>query len=343
MNFYEAVNEVDINSVSRAITVCEGTFAGEKMIISNGEPVWMSDGNGFIATHADELLQIEDNGLFEVNGFSVYAELLCSEKHIVICGAGHVATACVKLAKMMGCRVTVIDDRAEFVDNAISCGADEGLCMDYIEALKTIPGSIDTYFIVAARSHSFDKDCLLNIVKKPNAYIGMLGSRRKFAMIMEALRQDGIPEDVIDSIYTPIGLDIGAETPVEVGFAIMSQIVEVKNRKKRNFGFPSDIMKEVLSGDRGPLVLATIVAKRGSTARGIGTKMIVKPDGSITGTVGGGASEAAVIQKSVKLLEEMNGEGKSASPFIMNVGTDGKSAANGTTCGGSLGILMEIV
>ena len=341
MNFYDVISEINVNTENRMLTVCEGAHGGEKLILSAGEIAWMSDDAGFFAAHADDVLKITDDGLSEIDGVRVYSEVLGNEKEIVICGAGHVSMPVIRLAKMMGCRVTAIDDREVFIENALANGADEGMCMSFSEALSKIPGNIDTYFIIVTRGHRYDLDCLLNIVKKPHAYIGMIGSRRKIGMVKKSLADAGTSQDIIDSVYTPIGLDIGAETPEEIAIAIMAEIIEVKNRKKRNFGFTHDIMKELLSDERGPEVLVTIVSKKGSSPRGVGTKMLVSSEGEIVGTIGGGLAEAAAIDLAKEMLA---GQGEAESPHIMKVDMDGRAVEDeGMICGGAVELLMEIV
>ena len=89
MRFYDAISELNINLENRMFTVCDGTHAGEKMIVSAGEPVWMSDESGFFSVHTSEAISAEDGSLTVIDGERVFAELLCNEKKMVICGAGH--------------------------------------------------------------------------------------------------------------------------------------------------------------------------------------------------------------------------------------------------------------
>ena len=131
MKFYDALCELNINLENRLFTVCEGVHAGEKMIVSAGEPVWMSDKDGFFSVHASEAIGAEDGSLNDIGGECVFAELLGNEKKMVICGAGHVSMPVIQIAKMMGFRVTAIDDREQFVQNALDHGADEGICSSF--------------------------------------------------------------------------------------------------------------------------------------------------------------------------------------------------------------------
>jgi len=246
----------------------------------------------------------------------------------------------------MGFRVTAIDDREQFVQNALDHGADEGICSGFEEALAGIPGDPDTFFIIVTRGHMSDSECLLSIVKKPYAYVGMIGSRRKVGLVKQMLADSGITQDVIESVHSPIGLDIGAETPEEIAVAIMAEIIEVKNKTRKSTGIPTEIMKALLSAERSPAVLATIISKKGSSPRAAGTRMLVEDGGIITGTIGGGCAEATVIAYASEVLRDLEVKEKheAKNPVIMYVDMTGKDVAeSGMICGGAIEVLLEIV
>ncbi len=342
MNFYDVISELNINLENRMFTVCEGGHAGEKMIVSAGEPVWMSDDDGFFFAHEAEALAAENGCLTEIDGERVFAEILGNEKKMVICGAGHVSMPVIRIAKMMGFQVTAIDDRMQFVQNALDNGADEGVCSGFEEALANIPGDPDTFFIIVTRGHLSDSECLLSIVKKPYAYIGMIGSRRKVGMVKQLLADNGVSQDAIDSVHTPIGLDIGAETPEEIAVAIMAEIIEVKNKIRKGTGISGEIMDALRSGKREAAVLATIVSKRGSSPRSAGSRMLIAEDGSITDTIGGGLAEARVIERAGEMLTANKNE--PVRPVLMHVDMTGKDVAeSGMICGGAIEVLLETV
>lgn len=344
MNFYDAISELNINLENRMFTVCDGDHAGEKMIVSAGRPVWMSDESGFFSVHASEAIAAEDGSLTVIDGERVFAELLCNEKKMVICGAGHVSMPVIEIAKMLGFHVTAIDDREQFVQNALDHGADEGICSGFEEALTDIPGDPDTFFIIVTRGHMSDSECLLSTVNKPHAYIGMIGSRRKVGLVKQMLADNGIPQDVIDSVHTPIGLAIGAETPEEIAVAILAEIIEVKNKTRKSTGIPADIMKALMSDERGSAVLATIISKKGSSPRAAGTRMLVEEGGAITGTIGGGCAEATVILYASEVIRNYKEKHEAGGPVIMNVDMTGKDVAeSGMICGGAIEVLLEVV
>ena len=339
LSFYEVISEANINAETWLITVCDGEHIGEKALISGGEISWYSDVDGFVRGHAGEILDIRESGLSVIDGCTVYSELLGRDKKLVICGAGHVSMPIITIGKMMGMHVTAIDDRLTFANNAIAQGADKVKFNEFEAALSEIEGDDDTYFVIVTRGHRYDKECLRSIAEKPHAYIGMMGSRRRVKIVKEDLAAEGIPQDVLDSVYTPIGKKIGAETPEEIAIAVMAEIIEVKNGKKRSFGLPQDIMKALLSDEREPMTMATIIARQGSAPRGMGTKMLIGRDGNNVGTIGGGCIEGNVIAKGRRML--MEGDHK---PVIVEVDMTCDAAEDeGMVCGGRVKVLLEVV
>lgn len=339
MNFYEVISEADFNTDIWLLTVTDGEYAGEKAVLNGEEMTWMSRSDGFFASHCKEASSVSSSGLSQIGGATVYSELLGREKKLVVCGAGHVSMQIIAIGKMMGFHVTALDDRLQFANNAIAQGADKVIFKEFEDALEEITGDEDTFFVIVTRGHRYDKECLRAITKKPHAYIGMMGSRRRVLIVKQDLAAEGISQDILDSVYTPIGLNIGAETPEEIAVAIMAEIIEVKNRKKRNFGFPGDIMKTLLSDERAPVTLATIISRQGSAPRGLGTKMIVRKDGSTVGTIGGGCIEGSVIAKGRRML--LDGIHK---PVVMEVDMSSDAAEDeGMVCGGRVQVLLETV
>ena len=340
---YEEIDGLNPNLRNFCLTLIEGDDIGEKALVSGDEVTWLSREDGLFSSRKDEVVNKCESGIFEVDGKKVYGELLGHEKKIVICGAGHVSIAIINAAKMIGCRVICIDDRPKFTDNARAAGADEVICDEFKKALSSIPGDNDTYFVIVTRGHRHDQDCLRIIAEKSHAYIGMMGSKRRVAIVRQALIDEGISKEVIDGVCSPIGLDIAAETPEEIAIAIMAEIIEVKNKKHREFGYPADIMEDILGknhheeGTPGRKILATIITRKGSAPRQIGTKMLITDDDRTIGTIGGGCVEADVIRRAKELFLD---EDIRAELFHVELTDDG-AGDEGMVCGGVLDVLLE--
>ena len=209
------------------------------------------------------------------------------------------------------------------------------------EGLDQVEGSADTYFVIVTRGHRYDQVCLERIAKKEHAYIGMIGSRRRVAMVKQNLIESGSSKEVMDAVYSPIGLDIGAESPAEIAVAIMAEIIEVKNKKKRTYGYPKEIVRAITDQAREPerKVLATIVARKGSAPQGMGAKMLVRSDGTCIGTIGGGCMEAEVLQKALYMIRTDTQRAE-----VCHVDLSGDDAeAEGMVCGGTVDVLLEVI
>ena len=342
---YEEIEELNPNVENYALTLLEGEGFGEKALSSNRELVWISKPQGFFAKHRAEAAAVADSGLLEIAGKRVYVELLGHAKKLVVLGAGHVSIPIIRIGRMLGCHVTCIDDRPQFANNARNAGADEVICDDFMKALERVSGDADTYFVIVTRGHRWDQDCLRVIAQKPHAYIGLMGSKRRVRIVKEQLAAEGISQAVLDAVYTPIGLSIGAETPEEIAVSVMAEIIAVKNQKKRNFGYPEEILDAILGANphETPVevrkILTTIVTRKGSAPREVGTKMLILPDGHCIGTIGGGCVEADVMRRGREMLLDDN-----PKPILYHVDlTDDAASEEGMVCGGVLDVLMEVI
>ena len=338
---FEAIQRTDTNRFNMVLTVLDGENIGEKVLTSDGSILWESQEHGFFRGFQDEIKALDDSGVIRLGGHEVFCDVLGNEKQIVICGGGHVSIPVITLGVMMGCEVTVLEDRPLFADNARRAGATKVICAPFEEGLEQVKGNADTYFVIVTRGHRYDQICLEKIARKEHAYIGMIGSRRRTTLVKQILAEKGIDKNVLDSVYTPIGLDIGAETPVEIAVAIMAEIIEVKNKKKRTCGYTKDIMQAVLNPESGSesKVMATIVKRKGSAPQGVGIKMLVLRSGTCIGTIGGGCMEANIMQKALLMA---SGNGPEA--VICKVDMTGADAEEeGMVCGGVVSVLLERV
>lgn len=338
---FEAIEQTDSDLRRMVLTVIDEEFLAEKAITVEGRIVWESRPGGFFAEYQKEIQELKDCEVIELGGHRVFCDLLGEDKRIVICGGGHVSIPVIMLGVMMGCEVTVLEDRPSYADDARRAGATTVICEPFEEGLEKVSGSADTFFVIVTRGHRYDQICLEKIAQKEHAYIGMIGSRKRTAMVKENLKEKGIDSAVLDAVYTPIGLNINAETPVEIAVAIMAEIIQVKNRQKRSGGYTKEMIQAVLEQepDHSPKVLATIVARKGSAPRGIGTKMLILRNGKCIGTIGGGCMEANVIQKARLMVA--TGMPKARICQVDMTGNDAEE--EGMVCGGVISVLLELI
>ena len=262
-----------------------------------------------------------------------YQETLVRRPGAFLCGGGHVSAALAPLLHTMEWPVSVQDDRPEFVTPERFPTAQERICAPFstLAERSFLPG---TYFVIMTRGHQDDYTCLTALLKKRPGYLGMIGSRTKVAHTAQRLRQDGFSQADIDFVRSPVGLDIGAQTPAEIAVSIAAQIVQVFRASPSQSGLERPV-EEGLRQLKGPAVLATVLEKSGSSPRGAGTRMLVFSDGTIAGTIGGGALEAEVIREAAELL------GKSESLLRDYTLSPVGAAALGMVCGGRIRVLLE--
>ncbi len=244
--YYKTLRHLDMDSKHIAAAVTEGAFAGSRLLLAGGTILWESavldhtlqqpaqalpEYEALKKELAAQFWNLPGCGIYQSCTGSVYCEALGREKKLVICGGGHVSIPLIRICRMMGYPVTVLEDRPKFAGNAKQAGACEVYCEPFAEGLAKIQGDTDTFFVIVTRGHRYDQECLLQIARKKSACIGMIGSRRRAAAVKEAVIKQGADPAVIAKVYTPVGLAIGAKTPEEIAVAIAAQIIQVKNQK----------------------------------------------------------------------------------------------------------------
>ena len=188
------------------------------------------------------------------------------------------------------------------------------------------------------RGHCYDRACLEQILHKPYAYVGMMASRGRSALLKNQMEEEGFDRAALDGIHTPVGLSIHAETPEEIAVSIVAELIQTKNQTKKTAGY-DPLLMEYLTGAKEPdqpKILATIIARRGSAPRSIGTKMLVLGDGRIIGTIGG-CMESEVQHQCLRLLREENEK----SRIVCADMTVSQAEDEGMVCGGTIDVFLE--
>lgn len=160
----------------------------------------------------------------------LFVELYESPPWLIVVGAGHVAKPTAALGKMVGMRVTVLDDRPEFANWERFPEADEVIAEDFEPTLRRLFPKIhrQTYIVLVTRGHKQDEMALREVALSKAGYVGMIGSRRRSKMVLQALLDDGYPRVKVEAIHAPIGVDIRAETPEEIAVSIIGEIIAVR-------------------------------------------------------------------------------------------------------------------
>lgn len=155
-------------------------------------------------------------------------ELFESPARLIIAGGGHVGLAIASIASIVGFHLTIVDDRPEFANTERFPMADEVLCGDFGEAFDAMNIDASCSIVLVSRGHQQDTIALRHTVTRGAGYVGMIGSRRRTATVLQLLADDGIPAEALAKVHTPIGLDISAETPEEIALSILAEIVLIR-------------------------------------------------------------------------------------------------------------------
>lgn len=173
------------------------------------------------------LISIPDGRMRSVKQLELLFEPGFLSPELLVLGGGHISQTLVKMASFLGYKTIVVDDRPEFANIVRFPEAESVICDSFENYLKETDSGPNTYVIIITRGHKNDMECLREVITKPAAYIGMIGSRRKVGAIIAKLKEEGFSERRLKEIYAPIGLNIGAETPEEIALSILSEVVSV--------------------------------------------------------------------------------------------------------------------
>jgi len=147
---------------------------------------------------------------------------------LVIVGGGHVGQSIATIAAQVGFSVVVLDDREAFASRDRFPTADQVICGDFVEELRRFAIDGNTYIVLVSRGHKQDETALREVVTSEAAYVGMIGSRRRVGTVLSHLAREGYAQEALARVHTPIGLDIGAETPEEIAVSIVAEIISVR-------------------------------------------------------------------------------------------------------------------
>jgi len=168
----------------------------------------------------------KDGGLVCGGSLLVYIEPVLVDPRLVILGAGHVGKAVARLARFSGFRVTVADDRAEHANRDSVPDAHEIVVHEFTTVFDRVPVDRGTFVVIATRGHNHDLDAVKAALGTDAGYIGLLGSKRKKGLLLNAMRDAGFSQADISRIIIPVGLPIGSVTPEEIAVSIMAQIIQ---------------------------------------------------------------------------------------------------------------------
>ncbi len=188
-------------------------------VMKSGEPQIVR----FDLTGKDEALEMICGGQMDV-----FLEPILSPVTLYLFGAGHVSQSTAVIGKMLGFRVVVIDPRPDYNNIDRFPDTDSLVVEEYDSAFSELSVDEDSYIVIYTTGHVVDEQCLRFAVGTRAKYIGMIGSQKKAKEVKERLSQKGISQSQFDRVHSPMGREIGAETPEEIAISILAEIIKVK-------------------------------------------------------------------------------------------------------------------
>jgi xanthine dehydrogenase accessory factor len=176
-----------------------------------------------------------DTGLVCGGSLDIFIEPILSTPTLYLFGGGHVSLNVSKVAGLAGFDIVVCDDREAFANTERFPSAIATHAAPWEDIFPRIRPNGLSYIVIATRGHKGDLDCLRWAVSTPARYIGMVGSKRKLAEFFKVLSREGISNERLDQVHSPVGLDIGALTPEEIAVAIVGEMIAVR----RNVSTPA--------------------------------------------------------------------------------------------------------
>ena len=217
--------------VGARVVVRQAKGGAKSLVGSFGDAV-LDDGALALGTQRLEEHRASTKGLYELKSASgstvqVYVEVHYPQPDLVIVGAGHIAQPLCSMGALMGFRVIVVDDRPDFATRERFPEAERIVRVDFMDPFADIPIHSTSHIVLGTRGHKYDFECLRHLLKTEvePPYVGMIGSRRRIRAAFSQLQGEGMPKDRLSRVRAPVGLDIGAETPVEIAVAVAAEIV----------------------------------------------------------------------------------------------------------------------
>jgi xanthine dehydrogenase accessory factor len=216
-------------------TVVDGAQAGDKaLVVEGGETI------GAVPAEAlgrfDDVVRGGRNTLLELaDGTKVFAEWYGPPPRLFVYGAVDTAEALCRGAKLLGWRTIVADARGKFATAERIPSADELIVEWPEEALARVQPDHQTAIVVLTHDDKFDEPAIAGALETEAFYIGALGSRRNQERRRERLLEAGVPEESLDRIMGPSGLDIGADTQEETALSILAEILAVRAGRAGGF------------------------------------------------------------------------------------------------------------
>ncbi|MEG1254428.1 XdhC family protein [Clostridium sp.] len=171
----------------------------------------------------------KDLGMTCGGDVEVYIKVLTPKNKLLIVGGGHIALPLHHIAHTLLYDVVVFEDREDYCNNNRFKVASELIVGDIKENLEKYPINNQCSVVIVTRGHVHDEIALKAVLMTAANYIGMIGSKTKINSLMNKLIDEGYSKEILDKVYSPIGIDLGGETPEDIALGIMAEISLLNN------------------------------------------------------------------------------------------------------------------
>jgi xanthine dehydrogenase accessory factor len=219
---------------SKMVVHADGTLVGTvgggamESVVVKEALAGLADGQTRVHTYNLNNLEDGDPGICGGNA-TIFIEPIGSSPTLLVIGGGHVGKALAELGKWGGYRVVISDDRAEYANPEYLPGMDEYIVCKPGEITDHLSITPQTYVAAVTRGLPIDMHLIPALLKTPAAYIGLIGSRRRWALTVKALKDEsGLSDENLARVHAPIGLELEAETPKEIAVSILAEIIMIR-------------------------------------------------------------------------------------------------------------------
>jgi len=211
----------------------DGTFTGtiggggaEKEVLEKAKQIMKSGKTEIL--HFDMSGSGREAAMICGGQIEVFLEPIPHRETLFLFGAGHIAQSTAAIGKMMGFRIVVVDPRPDYNNRERFPQADVLVVKDYKDAFGELQVTYNDYIIIYTPGHILDEECLTFAVSTDAKYIGMIGSKKKALEVKKRVEEKGANPEQIKRVHSPVGIEIGAETPEEIAISILAEIIQIK-------------------------------------------------------------------------------------------------------------------
>jgi len=170
----------------------------------------------------------DDLGMICGGDVEIFIEPIVSIPTLFILGGGHISFTLAKIAKLVGFKIAVVDDRPEFATAQRFPEAEQVLATSYDKAFSELKVGKSDCVVIVTHGHKGDEAALEGALSTEAKYIGMIGSKTKNAVVYAHLKAKRITQQQLDRVHAPVGLPIHAQTPEEIAVSILAEIIQVR-------------------------------------------------------------------------------------------------------------------